>query len=65
MRFLQTAGGATGLEFRESSYVFKSGNTEQLRENMVVILSLGLADLEDAAVRASAQQGKTLFGKGL
>jgi hypothetical protein len=32
---------------------------------MVVILSLGLADLEDAAVRASAQQGKTLFGKGL
>ncbi|WRT64164.1 FACT complex subunit SPT16 [Kwoniella shivajii] len=52
--FVKTMGFATGIEYRDSAFVLSSKNGRTLKENMVLILSLGVQDLPDPK-----KQGKT------
>ncbi|KAJ7074321.1 FACT complex subunit SPT16 [Mycena amicta] len=54
--FQKTIGFGTGIEFRDSSYVLNSKNTRILKENMVLSLGLGFADLVDASGKKYALQ---------
>lgn len=44
----KSLGFATGIEFREASFLIASKTTRQFHENMVVILTLGLQNLGDS-----------------
>ncbi|OCF42303.1 FACT complex subunit SPT16 [Kwoniella heveanensis CBS 569] len=52
--FLKTAGFATGIEYRDSTFVLGPKNGRALKENMVLVLTLGVQDLPDPK-----KQGKT------
>lgn len=45
--FTKNIGFAMGIEFRESSYVLNPKNSRELKNGMVLNLSLGFADLEN------------------
>ncbi|WVQ82770.1 FACT complex subunit SPT16 [Cryptococcus sp. DSM 104549] len=51
--FLKTAGFVTGMEYRDSTFLLNAKNNRELKENMVVTLSLGLADLPDPKKKGS------------
>ncbi|KAK6905729.1 FACT complex subunit SPT16 [Kwoniella mangroviensis CBS 8507] len=43
----KSIGFATGIEYRDSSFVLNAKNSRTLKENMVLILSLGVQELPD------------------
>ncbi|KAK8865948.1 FACT complex subunit SPT16 [Kwoniella newhampshirensis] len=52
--FLKNIGFATGIEYRDSALMLNAKNGRTMRENTVLILTLGLQDLPDPK-----KQGKT------
>ncbi|KAL7419533.1 FACT complex subunit spt16 [Cryptotrichosporon argae] len=45
--FVKNIGFATGIEYRDSSFLLGPKNERKLKENMVVVLSLGFQNLPD------------------
>ncbi|EPQ27210.1 uncharacterized protein PFL1_05133 [Pseudozyma flocculosa PF-1] len=45
--FVKNVGFATGIEFRDSSYVLSPKSTRKIKQDMVFNLSVGFADLPD------------------
>ncbi|WWC58713.1 FACT complex subunit SPT16 [Kwoniella dejecticola CBS 10117] len=52
--FLRSIGFATGIEYRDSAFVLGPKNSRTLKENMVLVLTLGVQELPDPK-----KQGKT------
>ncbi|OWZ71873.1 FACT complex subunit SPT16 [Cryptococcus neoformans] len=52
--FLKNLGFATGMEYRDSSFLLNAKNNRELKENMVLVLTIGVTDLPD-----SKNKGKT------
>ncbi|ODO07204.1 FACT complex subunit SPT16 [Cryptococcus wingfieldii CBS 7118] len=51
--FVKHIGFATGMEYRDSTFLLSSKNNRELTENMVLVLTLGASELSDPKKKGS------------
>mmetsp|Transcript_22159 Transcript_22159/g.52512 ORF Transcript_22159/g.52512 Transcript_22159/m.52512 type:complete len:1066 (-) Transcript_22159:1005-4202(-) len=60
-KLVKTIGFATGLEFRDSSYVLSAKNDRPLKKGMVLTLTLGLENLENTKATDDRSRTYAIF----